>query len=282
LRSTPVHRFGTPAAAIVARVHGDSGRDVRAYLDIAARALAPVLERELLLTRNLDRERALLGTAEKRLTRLGFDLHDGPVQDALVLGSEVRRFRDDLYPFVLDSHRELARGRFDDLLARVADLDRQLRETAHSLESRSIVARPLTEILHRDVEAFARRTGIETSVEILGDPETLGAQQRVALLRAIQEALANAREHSSATKVEIRLQVRRNTVEVRVTDNGLGFEVSRALALAAERGRLGLVGMGERMRMLGGSFEIDSRPGGPTTLRFSLPRWEPFTPVELR
>ena len=48
-----------------------------------------------------------------------------------------------------------------------------------------------------------------------------------------------------------------------MTDNGHGFEVNRSLALAAQRGRLGIVGMGERMRMLGGTFDIDSRAGRP-------------------
>jgi two-component system sensor histidine kinase DegS len=116
-------------------------------------------------------------------------------------------------------------------------------------------------------------------VTFQGDPESLSPQQRVALFRAIQESLTNAREHSGATKVEVRLQMRRNSVDVRVMDNGLGFEVNRSLALAAQRGRLGLVGMSERMRMLGGSFEIDSKMGGPTVLHFSLPRWEPFESV---
>ena len=50
-----------------------------------------------------------------------------------------------------------------------------------------------------------------------------------------------------------------------------GFEVGRALSRAAQRGRLGIVGIGERVRMLGGSFEIDSAPGGPTMLTFALP-----------
>jgi signal transduction histidine kinase len=278
-RAATVYRFGTATAAVVARLHGDPGRDVRAYLDATATALSPLLERELLLERNAARERALLGVAENRLTRLGFDLHDGPIQDVLVIAAETRQFRDEMYPFVLESHRELAEGRFDDLIARLAELDRQLRETAHFLESRSIVSRPLAEILHREIEAFAERTGIEASVAVHGDPESLSAQQRVALYRAIQESLSNVREHSGAAAVDVRLQVRRSTVDVRVRDDGRGFEVSRSLALAAERGRLGLVGMGERMRMLGGTFEIDSRPGGPTTVRFSLPRWEPFSPV---
>ena len=279
LRTATVNRFGAPTAAVVARLHGDPGRDVRAYLDAAAAALSPLLERELLLERNAAHERGLLGTAENRLTRVGFDLHDGPVQDVLVLGSETRQLRDQVYPFILDSHRELAAGRFDDLLARIGEIDRQLRETAHSLESRSVASRPLAEILHREIEAFGERTGIEGSVSVHGDPETLSPQQRIALFRAIQESLSNVREHSGAARVEVRLQVRRSSVDVRVTDDGHGFEVNRSLALAAERGRLGLVGMGERMRMLGGTFEIDSRPGGPTTVRFSLPRWEPFQAV---
>ena len=92
----------------------------------------------------------------------------------------------------------------------------------------------------------------------------------------MQESLANVREHSGATAVEVRIRARRSTIDVSITDNGQGFEVSRAVAKAAQRGRLGLVGMGERVRLLGGTFHIDSKPGGPTTLRFSLPRWEPL------
>ena len=69
--------------------------------------------------------------------------------------------------------------------------------------------------------------------------------------------------------------MRRSAIEVRVSDDGHGFEVGRALARAAQRGRLGIVGIGERVRMLGGTFEIDSAPGGPTILTFALPRVTP-------
>jgi len=279
LRTATVSRFGTPTAVIVARLHRNHDVCEAGYLAEAAVALSSVLEREHLLERNAASEQALVATAENRLTRLGFDLHDGPIQEVLALGAETRQLGDQAYPFVLDSHREAVRGRFDDLLARLVELDRQLRETAHSLESRSIVSRPLAEVLHREVEAFERRTGIAASAEVVGDPEALSSSHRVAIFRAVQEALSNVREHSGATSVNVRLKVRRNSVNVRITDNGHGFEVNRSLALAAERGRLGLVGIGERMRILGGSFDIDSRPGGPTVLRFSLPRWEPFEVV---
>ena len=279
LRSAQVRRFGRPAGAIVIRVFGDPHRDINAYVDAAAVALSPILERELLLEREASREHSLVAAAEKRQMRLGFDLHDGPIQDVLALSSETRYLRDQIYPFMLESHRELAYGRFDDILARLADIDTGLRDLAHSLETKSVVSRPLAEILHREVDAFAGRSGIAATIDVRGDPDSLSSAQRVAVFRAVQESLANVREHSGATAVEVSIRARRASIDLRVTDNGHGFEVSRALAKAAQRGRLGLVGIGERVRMLGGTFEIDSRPGGPTTLRFSLPRWEPFAPV---
>ena len=274
LRSALVRRFSAPCAAVVARV-SEPVSQADAYLQATAVALSSIYERELLLERSAERERLLVRAGEQRLMRIGFDLHDGPIQDVLSLGAEVSLLRDQVYPFILDSHRERAAGRFDDIMARVTELDRQLRELSRSLESRSIVTRPLGEILHREVDAFQERTGIETRLEIRGDPESLTSAQRIAVYRAIQESLSNVREHSGAATVEIRLRMRRASIEVRVTDDGHGFEVGRALARAAQRGRLGIVGIGERVRMLGGTFEIDSAPGGPTMLTFALPRVTP-------
>jgi signal transduction histidine kinase len=274
LRSALVRRFSAPCAVVVARVSEPLARG-DAFLAVAASSLTPIFERELLLERSAEREHVLVTAGEQRLMRIGFDLHDGPIQDVLALGADVVHLREQVYPFILDTHRERAAGRFDDLLARTVELDRQLREISRSLESRSIVSRPLGETLHREVDTFAERTGIDARLEIRGDPESLTSAQRIAVYRAIQESLSNVREHSGASTVEIRLRMRRSSIEVRVVDDGHGFEVGRALARAAQRGRLGIVGIGERVRMLGGSFEIDSAPGGPTMLTFSLPRVVP-------
>ena len=202
--------------------------------------------------------------------RLGFDLHDGPIQDVLALAADVRLLQQQVHPFILDDYREQPHGRFDDLSSRLVELDRQLREIAHSLETKSVISRPLGEILHREVDSFAERTGIEAELEIRGDPDSLSSAQRITVFRAIQEALANVREHASATTVSVRVRARRSAIELQIVDDGMGFEVERALAKAAQRGRLGLVGIGERVRMVGGTFELESQPGGPTTLTFAL------------
>ena len=214
--------------------------------------------------------------------RLGFDLHDGPIQDVLALAADVQLLQRQVYPFILDDYRDQAHGRFDDLSSRLVELDRQLREIAHSLETKSVISRPLGEILHREVDNFSERTGIAAELEIRGDPDSLSSAQRITVFRAIQEALANVREHAGATTVSVRVRARRSAIELQIVDDGMGFEVERALAKAAQRGRLGLVGIGERVHMVGGTFEVESSPGGPSSLKITLPRWEPLTPSEAR
>ncbi|HSJ93929.1 MAG TPA: hypothetical protein VK896_07830, partial [Gaiellaceae bacterium] len=163
LRSAPVLRFGAPYAAVVGRRGAAEAGVAEAYLAEAAAAIGPVLEREHLLEHSAARERTLVSASERRLMRLGFDLHDGPIQDVLALAADVRLLQQQVYPFVLDEYREQAHGRFEDLTARLVELDRQLRELAHSLETKSVVSRPLGEILHREVDGFSERSGIMAS-----------------------------------------------------------------------------------------------------------------------
>ena len=276
LRAAPVLRFGEAFAALVGRIGSVEQNVADAYLSETAAALSPIIERERLLEHSASRERTLVASAERRLMRLGFDLHDGPIQDVLALAADVQLLQQQVYPFILEDYREQAHGRFDDLTARLVELDRQLREIAHSLETKSVISRPLGETLHREVDGFAERTGIETELEIRGDPDSLSSAQRITLFRVIQEALANVREHAGASHVSVRVRARRSAIELQIVDDGMGFEVERALAKAAQRGRLGLVGIAERVHIVGGTFELQSQPGGPTTLKLTLPRWEPL------
>ena len=121
--------------------------------------------------------------------------------------------------------------------------------------------------------AFRAATGIVASFRAEGDFEHLTASQRIALVRMVQEALANVREHSGASAVTVSVVRARGYVRAEVVDDGCGFDVERALVQAARNGRLGLVGMGERVRLLGGSFTVESGPGRPTTISAMLPEW---------
>jgi signal transduction histidine kinase len=125
------------------------------------------------------------------------------------------------------------------------------------------------------VDAF--RAGAETgaTLQIVGELHDLTRSQQIAVLRVVQEALANVREHSAAGVVEINVNEEENHVRVTVVDDGRGFHPQAALRQAERQGRLGVVGMAERVRLLGGSFNLDSAPGGPTTVTALVPRWRP-------
>lgn len=277
VHAVPVLRWGRPLAALVFRSRA-SDRDLAvAFSEEAAAALGPALEKDLLLERVVQRERALVQAGERRLTRLGFDIHDGPLQDIAALAADLRLFHSQLERVARDHElADVLLGRLDDFDARLAGLDADLRELAHSLESPSAAGRPLPDVLRRYAEAYSRRNGIEVAVDLRGDFDALSASQRLALARIVQEALTNVREHSGARRASVNVTVGRTTTAAVVRDDGRGFVVERALVRAAERGRLGLVGMAERVRLLGGRLEVDSRPGGPTIVSAMIPRWEPI------
>jgi len=274
VHAVPVLRWGHPLAALVFRSRPSDRNLAAAFSEEAAAALGPALEKDLLLDRVVERERALVQAGERRLTRLGFDIHDGPLQDIAALAADLRHFRSQLERVARDHELEdVLLGRLDDFDARLTELDGDLRELAHSLESPSAVGRPLPDVLRRYAEAYSRRNGIDVAVDLRGDFEVLSASQRLALARIVQEALTNVREHSGAREASVTVTVGRTSTDAVVRDDGRGFDVERTLVRAAHRGRLGLVGMAERVRLLGGNLDVESRAGGPTRISLSLPAW---------
>ena len=271
----PVLRWQRPCAALVLRPGPGSRGRTLAFCRETAAALSPLFEREMLLTRNARRERSLVEASEKRIARIGYDLHDGPLQDIAALLADLRLARTQLHERVKVQRPDLFDGRLQDLEARATEIDRSLRELAISLEPKHVLDTPLGSVFQQEVEAFERRTGIETLLDVNGEFGELTASQRLAMFRALQEALTNVREHSDATVVQVSLEARPSCTELRVMDNGSGFDVTRVLIDAARRGRLGLVGIGERVRMLGGTFDVISRPDEYTELIISLPEWRP-------
>jgi signal transduction histidine kinase len=236
--------------------------------------LAGILERETLLARNASSERALVQASERRLTRIGFDLHDGPLQELLLVGEDLALFREQL-AIVLEGRRgkELLGGRLDDLDARLVALERGLRRISTSVHAGVMVTRPFAEAFEDLLTPFAARTGIEPAVELKGDLDGISQSQRMALLSVVGEALNNIREHSRASAVSISIVGDEAGVRAHVGDDGRGFDVEAELLRAARRGHMGLAGVYERVRLLGGHCRIESRPGGPSEIAIALPRW---------
>ena len=159
--------------------------------------------------------------------------------------------------------------RFEDLEARLASLDRTLRDMSHAIRSTSGIEGSLKHALRLEVDALNRTGTMHARLRVGNALSGLTASQSIVLFRVVQEALANARRHSRATSVQVRLVSSLRYVSVTVADNGRGFDVDAA----RQSGRLGLTGVIERVRLLGGDIEIQSTPGHGTRVRAVLPRW---------
>jgi signal transduction histidine kinase len=212
---------------------------------------------------------------ERRLLRLGFDVHDGPLQDLAMLAEDLRLLRRQLGEVLAADVAPRMLGRLDDLDAQVSGLDAQLRRISASVQSGLSDDRPLHEGLADMAETFAARTGVRPRLQIEGELDGLTDSQRLALLNIVGEALNNAREHGRASTVEVAVRGGQQELCAVICDDGTGFDVEETLMRSAREGRLGLVGLNERARLLGGSCEISSRPGGPTEIAVTLPRWRP-------
>ena len=125
--------------------------------------------------------------------------------------------------------------------------------------------------LHSFLKGFTTRTGVRANLTAFAMKiEKLDAPKRTVLFRVAQEALTNVGRHSQASRVEVSIQRIRDRVCMRITDNGKSFDVERVLRLKGN-GRLGLLGMRERVEMVGGSFAVESAPGKGTTVQAQIP-----------
>ncbi len=130
---------------------------------------------------------------------------------------------------------------------------------------------PLPRALGRITRRWAEESGTQAEFEATGEERSLPPAVEVTLLRAAQEGLANVRKHASARKVNLTLTYMEDEVALDVQDDGAGFDPSRLSGADAQSGGYGLYSLRERARELGGSFQVESEPGGGTTLAIHLP-----------
>jgi signal transduction histidine kinase len=128
----------------------------------------------------------------------------------------------------------------------------------------------LVSALQSYVDSMPNRKAIEIHITAGDGVEALDEAGRTVLFRVAQEALTNVTRHSHATRVEIELSQIADAIQMEIRDNGRAFNVGNTVS-AKNPKRLGLVGMRERMEIVGGSLSIESMPGTGTTVRAEIP-----------
>ncbi len=143
---------------------------------------------------------------------------------------------------------------------------RSVREIAMGLRPAMLDDLGLGAALEWQARQFSRLCHVPVTAQLAGDLDSLSEAQRVCVYRVVQEALNNAAKHAKASEISIAVAGTATSVRIEVRDNGAGFDS----AMRTDPG-LGLVGIKERVRQLGGDADIASRPGIGTTLLAHIP-----------
>jgi signal transduction histidine kinase len=162
-------------------------------------------------------------------------------------------------------------GDHPEVKAQLDSLKSVAERTFQSVRNIALLLRPsmlddlgLTAALEWQGREVSRRSEIEVSVESESVPEDLPDEHKIYIYRLVQEALNNAVRHSGARSAKVAVERLAKSIVVRVSDDGRGFDPGRT------RG-MGILGMEERVKRLGGTLRVESQPGKGTTVTAEFP-----------
>lgn len=209
--------------------------------------------------------RQLLLAQEEERKRISRELHD-------IIGQTLTRINIHLATLKRDAATNA--GGLEQNIARTQQLVEKSVSVVHRFarELRPTVLDDLGLIpaLHTLLKGFHEETGIRVNLSAFAAVEQLNGDKRTVLYRVAQEALTNVARHAQASQVQMKIQKRDDAVVMKIKDNGKGFQVERALHSRKGK-RLGLLGMRERLDMVGGTFTIRSTPGKGTEVLAQIP-----------
>lgn len=192
------------------------------------------------------------------------DLHDSAGQTLTAIRINLQLLGDELARGAVDPRTVAVARRTTELVDETVE---EIRRAVKTLGPAVLEDVGLVEALARMCDDVADRTDIAIDRHIDVDAGTLPPVLETTCYRVIQEALTNISRHAKATRVDIDVAVEGEDLRISVADDGTGFD----LAAVDPRVSRGLVGMRERVELLGGRLEVASRPGGGTRVGVSLP-----------
>lgn len=207
----------------------------------------------------------VLTAQEEERKRISRDLHDEIGQTLTAVNVTIA---------ILKKHA-LGDRNFEEKVSEAEKLLAQSMETVHrfarELRPAMLDHLGVQSALRAHLTNFNRQTGIQ--VDLVPHPALaqINGQRSEAIFRVAQEALSNVFKHAQATRVKIEFTATTDIIQMEIADNGRSFSVEEKLGGQKRTGRLGLLGMQERLRLVGGTFTIQSAPGRGTRVFVELP-----------
>ena len=235
-------------------------------LRASERTASEHLEKSLGMQEQLrDLSRQLLSVQEDERRKISRELHDVIAQT--LTGINLR----------LAAMTSVSKGSVEQFSQHITRTQKLVAESVDIVHRFACDLRPtvlddlgLVPALKAFMERFMRDTGVRTTLATFAGIDQADCATSTVLFRVAQEALNNVARHAGASRADIRIRGGDGSISMEVRDDGQGFEVNHS-SCATKKGRLGLLGMRERVEMIGGTFCIESSPGNPTTVRIDVP-----------
>ena len=203
---------------------------------------------------------------EEERKRIARELHDDTAQALFAISRQMDNFiRDNV------GLSQQQRTVLQDIRQRIGVSLQGIRRFSQDLRPSIIDDLGLLPAVQWLVKQKSEDSGIEIELKILGKEQRLLPEMELILFRVVQEALTNAGKHAQATAAEVNLEFTDSQVAVTIRDNGKGFQLPDTVGDLSHSGKLGLVGMHERVSLLNGSLDIQSQPGKGTAVKVSVP-----------
>jgi signal transduction histidine kinase len=209
--------------------------------------------------------RQLLSAQEAERQRISRDLHDVIAQSLTGISLRLASLKEDAGLSAKNRARNIARTQ--QLVEQSVNVVHQF---ARELRPSVLDDVGLIPALHTFMKGFKKETGIQVKLSAFAAVEHMKADKRIVFYRIAQEALTNVARHAKASRVELSLQHLDGVVCMKIKDNGQGLP-AESVGHDKKSKRLGLLGMRERLEMVGGNFTIESIPGQGTTITAQIP-----------
>ncbi|HIE13415.1 MAG TPA: histidine kinase [Desulfotomaculum sp.] len=206
----------------------------------------------------------ILEAQEEERRRVAREIHDGPAQS---MANVVMRAEFCLQ--LLEQEPAKLRGELATLVDLVRGSLKESRKIIFDLRPLDLDDLGLAAALKRLVADYRERYGLPVEYELAGMTKRLPQAVEVALFRIVQEGLSNIYKHAGASRAFVKLEILQDRVSVLVQDNGCGFDVDGVFREAMRKG-YGLIGIRERVQLVGGELRIQSSPGKGTSLNVSI------------
>jgi two-component system sensor histidine kinase UhpB len=208
----------------------------------------------------------IIEAQENERRRISRELHDEIGQALYAIQFNLEMIDKDL-----PQTTSIVRGRLGEAKSLSSQTLTAMRQLSQDLRPTMLDDLGLIPTLRWYVQNFSNRLNIYSNFEAIGLEEKLSPQIETALYRIVQEALNNIAKHAQADRVEVSLVIRDSRIYASIHDNGKGFDLEKVLHPESPEGGFGIIGIKERVSLLGGQIDIQSRPGFGTLISIEIP-----------